>query len=82
MKTTVTIQADMVRELMAHYGASTKTAAVNRAIEEQLRLIRLRQLADLLGRLDTDENSVEVSASAERERGEWLETLGCEHDRG
>jgi hypothetical protein len=81
MKTTVTIQAEMVRELMEHYGARTKTAAVNRALAEQLRLVRLRQLADLLGRVGIDEGALERASSADRERQDRLETLGCEDDR-
>jgi hypothetical protein len=79
MKTTVTIQTEVVRELMEHYGARTKTAAVNVALGEQLRLIRLQQLADLLGRVDLDEGALEDAAVADGRRGEWLEASE-EHD--
>lgn len=77
MKTTVTIDADAVRELAEHYGERTKTAAVNRAIEEQLRAMRLKKLASLLGKIKTDPGGLQESEAADLMRADWLEDRGA-----
>lgn len=55
MRTTVTVDESLVHELVAVTGARTKTAAVRQALIEQIRLAKLRRLADLLGTVDVDD---------------------------
>jgi len=76
MKTTVTIDSDAVRELAAYYGERTKTAAVNRAIGEQLRAIRLKMLASALGNTEVDDGAVQEADAGDLMRSDWLADLG------
>jgi hypothetical protein len=58
MRTTVTVDEALVRELVEVTGAGTKTAAVRLAVVEQIRLARLRRLADLLGTVEVDDDAL------------------------
>ena len=48
MRTTVTLDAKLVRELVEFTDAKTKTAAVAIAVKEQIRRAKLKKLADFL----------------------------------
>jgi len=76
MRTTVTLDEDMVRELMAYSNAKSKTAAVASAIKDHIRREKLRHLASLLGTVDVDEASVQESNEADMRRAQWLEEAG------
>jgi Arc/MetJ family transcription regulator len=72
MRTTVTIDESLVTELMRLSGAKNKTAAVSQAVREQIRKAKLQQLADLLGKIEVDEDAVREGDRADLERAAWL----------
>ena len=76
MRTTVTLDEHMVRELMRFSDAKTKTSAVALAIKDQIRRAKLKQLADLLGTIDVNEKTVQASNEADLRRAQWLEGTG------
>jgi len=76
MRTTVTLDEEMVRELMEYCNAKSKTAAVASAIKDQIRRAKLKQLASLLGTVEVDENSLQESNEADMRRAQWLEETG------
>ena len=76
MRTTVTLDEEMVRELMEYCNAKSKTAAVASAIKDQIRRAKLKQLASLLGTVEVDENSLQESNEADMKRAQWLEETG------
>jgi hypothetical protein len=78
MRTTVTLDEDMVRELVKLSGAKTKTAAVALAVKEHLRRAKLKKLADLLGTVDVDEKAIQESEESDLRRAQWLEEIGNE----
>ncbi len=81
MRTTVTLDEEMVRELMEYCNAKSKTAAVASAIKDQIRRAKLKQLASLLGTVEVDEKSVQESNEADMRRAQWLEETGRQDDR-
>lgn len=72
LRTTVTIQDDVLADLMRFTEASTRTEAVNRAVEGWVRRERIRRIKDLRGRLDI---GTDVRGMREEEIGE-LDDLG------
>ena len=81
MRTTVTIDEKLVRELMELSYAKNKTNAVTSAVKEQIRRAKLKKLADLLGTIDTDEKEIERSDRLDMSRAQWLEKIGAENDK-
>ncbi|MBW2066850.1 MAG: type II toxin-antitoxin system VapB family antitoxin [Deltaproteobacteria bacterium] len=75
MRTTVTLDEELVRELVKVSNAKSKTAAVALAVKEQIRRAKLRKLADLLGTVDVDEKAVREGEKADLERVKWLEDM-------
>jgi len=80
MRTTVTLDETLVRELLKFSKAKTKTGAVAQAVREQIRRAKLKQLASLLGTVDIDEKAIQESNEADMKRSEWLEELITEKD--
>ena len=76
MRTTVTLDENMVRELVRFSDAKTKTAAVSLAVKEQIRRAKLKKLAGLLGTVDVDEKAIRESDKADMKRAQWLEEIG------
>jgi len=58
MRTTVTLDEELVAELQGQTGARTKTEAVAFAVREQIRRSKMRKLASLLGRVRIDEETI------------------------
>jgi len=81
MRTTVTIDEKMVRELMELSLAKNKTAAVAFAIKEQIRRTKLEKLADILGTIELDEKEIENGDRLDLDRAQWLEGIGTENDK-
>jgi hypothetical protein len=81
MRTTVTIDEKLVRELMQLSHAKNKTAAVALAVKEQIRRTKLKKLSDLLGTIDVDEKEIENSDRLDLTRAQWLEGIGTENDK-
>ncbi len=81
MRTTVTLDENMVRELVRFSDAKTKTAAVSLAVKEQIRRAKLKKLAGLLGTVDVDEKAIKESNKADMKRAQWLKEVGEENDR-
>ena len=77
MRTTITLDESLVRELLKLSHAKTKTAAVALAVKEQIRRTKLKKLADLLGTIDVDEKELEQSNKLDIRRTHWLEEIGC-----
>ena len=81
MRTTVTLDENIVRELVKFSDAKTKTAAVAFAVKEQIRRVKLKKLAGLLGTVDFDKTTVKESNKADMKRAQWLEGIGKGNDR-
>jgi hypothetical protein len=80
MRTTVTLDEDLVRELVRFSDAKSKTAAVALAVKEQIRRAKLKKLASLLGTVDIDEKAIEEGNKADMKRAQWLQKMGTEND--
>jgi len=80
MRTTVTLDENLVRELLKLSDAKTKTAAVAFAVQEQIRRAKLKKLASLLGTVTVDEKAINASNKADMNRAQWLEEMGEKND--
>ena len=76
MRTTITLDEKLVRELVEFTDAKTKTAAVAIAVKEQIRRAKLKKLADFLGTVAIDEMAIKESNKADIKRANWLEGIG------
>ena len=65
MRTNVVLDEAKVNVLMRLTGAKTKTAAVVRAVDEQIRREKLRRLASMLGKVDVDDEAISSLGTAE-----------------
>ena len=81
MRTTVTLDEKLVKELVKFTDAKTKTAAVAIAVKEQIRRAKLKKLAGLLGTVAVDENSIKEGNKADMKRAKWLEEIGEKNGR-
>lgn len=81
MRTTITLDEALVRELMEFSGSKTKTEAVALAVKDKIRKAKLKQLSNLLGKVDIDEKAIKKSNEADMNRANWLEEIGKENDR-
>ena len=52
MRTTVNIREDVLKDLLRYSKGKTRTAAVNHALEDWVRLRKIQELRALRGRLD------------------------------
>ena len=77
MRTNVVLDEAKVDVLMRLTGARTKTAAVARAVDEQIRREKLRRLASMLGKVDVDEEAISSLRGAEATKSTRL--FGEEH---
>ncbi len=68
MRTNVVLDEAKVAVLMRLMGAKTKTAAVARAVDEQIRREKLERLAALLGKVDIDEDAISAVRAAETKK--------------
>jgi len=76
MRTTVTLDENLVRELVKVTNVKTKTSAVALAVKEHIRRVKLKKLAGLLGTVDVDEKAIKESNKADMKRAQWLEEIG------
>ena len=76
MRTTVTLDENLVRELVKLSEAKTKTAAVAFAVQEQIRRAKLKKLASLLGTVTVDVKAINESNKADMRRAQWLQEIG------
>ena len=76
MRTTVTLDEKLVKELVEFTEAKTKTAAVALAVKEQIRRAKLKKLADLLGTVAIDEKAIKEGNKTDMKRAQWLEEIG------
>jgi hypothetical protein len=81
MRTTITLDEALVRQLQQACGARTKTAAVAGAVKEQLRRLKLRRLSALLGKIRLDESALRDAEQADRRRSALLERTSQRHGR-
>ena len=56
--------------------ASSKTAAVAFAVQEQIRRTKLKKLASLLGTVTVDVKAMNESNKADMGRAQWLKEIG------
>ncbi|RPJ80378.1 MAG: hypothetical protein EHJ94_06580 [Deltaproteobacteria bacterium] len=75
MRTTVTLDENLVRELVKISDAKSKTAAVVIAVKEQIRRAKLKKLTGLLGTVNVDEAAIAQSGNADLRRAQWLEKM-------
>lgn len=75
VRTTVTMSDETMAELMRFSEASTKTEAVNRAVEEWVRIRKAQELRSLRGKLSF-ERGIEEIRGADIEELEDLESYG------
>ena len=80
MRTTVTLDENLVRELVQLSDAKTKTAAVAFAVQEQIRRAKLKKLASLLGTVTVDVKAINESNKADMRRAQWLQEIGEKND--
>ena len=76
MRTTVTLDENLVQELVKLSHAKTKTAAVAFAVREQIRRAKLKKLASLLGTVTVDVKAINEGNEADMRRAQWLEEMG------
>jgi len=76
MRTTVTLDEDLVGELVSFTKEKAKTGAVTWAVKEHIRRAKLKKLAGLLGAVDVDEKAINKSDEADMRRAQWLEDIG------
>jgi hypothetical protein len=76
MRTTVTLDESLVRELVKLSNVKTKTAAVAFAVREQIRRAKLKKLASLLGTVTVDVRAINESNKADIRRAQWLKEIG------
>jgi Arc/MetJ family transcription regulator len=81
MRTTVTLDEQLVKELVEFTDAKTKTAAVALAVKEQIRRAKLKKLAAFLGTVAIDEKAIKESNKADLKRAKWLEEIGERYGR-
>jgi len=81
MRTTVTLDEKLVKELVKFTDAKTKTAAVAIAVKEQIRRAKLKKLAAFLGTVAIDEKAIKESNKADLERAKRLEEIGERYGR-
>jgi hypothetical protein len=79
MRTTVTLDEKLVRELVSFSNAKSKTAAVAQAVKEQIRRAKLEKLASLLGSVDIDEKAIKEGNEADMKRAQWLQDMGTDN---
>ncbi|SPD73289.1 conserved hypothetical protein [uncultured Desulfobacterium sp.] len=77
MRTTITLDMELVTELLKFTKTKTKTAAVAEAVKEQIRRAKLKELAGLLGTLDIDEDFINKGNEADLKRSQWLDGIGA-----
>ncbi len=77
MRTTVTIEEALVRELLLYSNAKTKTSAVVQAVKEQIRRAKLQYLASQLGKIEFDETVIEKGNKDDLHRAQWLSEIGA-----
>ncbi|CAN5875925.1 hypothetical protein BH23ACT11_BH23ACT11_29720 [soil metagenome] len=75
MRTTVTISDETLAELMRFSDSNTKTNAVNRAVEEWVKLRKAQELRSLRGKLSFEEGIEEIRGT-DIEELEDLESYG------
>lgn len=78
MRTTISIESEMLEELVKATGARSRSAAINRAAEEYVRRKKLTELKDAWLGLET----VDVrrdAVDADRRRDQFLEGLSKPH---
>lgn len=54
MRTTIDVDERLLAQVEAITGESSKSKAVNKALEEYVRRVRIQELRVLLGKLDLD----------------------------
>lgn len=75
MRTTVTLDAALVGELLKHSRARTKTAAVTEAVREQVRRIKLEKLSGLRGKIEFQSDPLTAGERADLAREDFLGEL-------
>lgn len=76
MRTTVTLDESLVKELLKYMNSKTKTGAVVQAVKEQIRREKLKQLSDKLGKIDFDEEVIREGNESDMKRAQWLGDMG------
>ncbi len=62
MRTTVTVQDEILDELMKYTRAKTRTEAVNKALEDLVRRLKIEKLRSLRGKFQIEDNWKQLRA--------------------
>ena len=68
MRATITVDDDLLHELLVLTGTENRTAAINAAIESHVRRLKIDALRSLAGRVDIESNE-EIEAADLAEAG-------------
>lgn len=72
MRTCVTLDERVVREMRDLSREKTKTSAVAAAVKQEIRRAKHKKLAGFLGRVDTDEEAITKACRRDLDRVDWL----------
>jgi Arc/MetJ family transcription regulator len=67
MRTTITIQDEILQELMKHTNAKTRTEAVNKALIDWVKRLKTEKLRSLRGKFQIEDNWEKLRAHEIRE---------------
>lgn len=65
MRTTLNLSEDLVREVEKLYGSGNRSKAIEKALEEAVRLKKMKAFMSLKGRVTLDEEAVQKIREAE-----------------
>lgn len=68
MRTTINIEESVARDVVRLAGSKTKTAAINHALTDWVRLKRIQEIRSLRGRLDIADDLVRLRAMEKGDR--------------
>ncbi len=71
MRTTVTIPDKLFEELMNASGSTSRSRAVQLAVEQYVRRAKLEQLRALRGKLDIDSSEALDEADRQEQHAQW-----------
>jgi len=68
MRTTLTIQDELIEKLMKYTNSKTRTEAVNRALEDWVKHLKIEKLRGLRGKLYMEDNWEELRSLETQEK--------------
>ncbi len=66
MRTTINIDAQLIKETEAIYKAESRSKSIEYALRDALRMKKLEQLRSLIGKVEFDEEAIQQLRESER----------------